>query len=359
MTESYIGVMSGTSLDGIDVALCEIDDETCVLKASLEYPFDEELKKRILKVIDSNTTLYELGKIDHDLALLFADSINLLLKQENINSNDIKAVGLHGQTMWHEASIFSMQLGDASIVSVKTGIDVVSDFRRKDMALGGQGAPFAPAFHEFIFKKLYKTCVVNIGGISNITLLGESLSGYDIGSGNVLLDFWINKHQNKAYDKDGLWAKSGSVHKELLFNLLSEEYFALEAPKSTGRELFNEAWLNIHMCKFSTIKPQDIQATLLELTAQSIKNEIIKYSLELVLICGGGSKNSFLMQRLKELLPNLKVVATDEYGASSDFLEAMAFAWFAKKRVHKEKVNLRSVTGSSKNSVLGAIYAKG
>jgi len=358
MNELYIGVMSGTSMDSIDVALCEISSTKCILKASLEFEFDEKLKKDILKVINSNTTLFKIGKIDYDLGVMFADSINALVEEENIDIKNIKAIGLHGQTLWHEPNIFSMQLGDPNIVSSRTGIDVVSDFRRKDIALGGQGAPFAPAFHNFLFQHLDDACVLNIGGMANISLLGDNLSGYDMGVGNVLLDLWISKHKNISYDKDGLWAEGGELNSELLESLLSDPYFQMSAPKSTGRELFNETWLYTHLEKFPKILVEDVQRTLLELTAKSIVDEIKKYPLKMVLVCGGGVKNIFLMQRLKQELEYLQVISTEEYGVSSDYMEAMAFAWFAKKRVHREAINLSLVTGAFKNGVLGAVYAK-
>jgi len=358
MIELYIGVMSGTSMDGIDVALCEISENSCSLVASLEFSFDKELKKEILEAISSSTTLFKVGKIDHDLGVMFAKSINELLKQENIEHSEIRAIGLHGQTLWHEPDMFSMQLGDSNVVSFKTGIDVVSDFRRKDIALGGQGAPFAPAFHNFIFKHLDAVCVLNIGGMANISLLGDNLSGYDTGGGNVLLDLWVSKNKNISYDKDGSWAKGGELHSQLLESLLSEPYFKMSAPKSTGRELFNEAWLYSHIEKFSNISPQDVQRTLLELTVKSITQEIKRYSLKRVLVCGGGVKNSFLMQRLKHELDYLEVETTDRHNVSSDYMEAMAFAWLARKRVHREAVDLNLVTGAFKNGVLGAVYAK-
>jgi len=358
MGELYIGVMSGTSLDAVDIALCEIDDNSCKLLQSYAYEFNAELKVQILEAINTTTTLYQVGKIDHELGLLFADAVNAFLQSENLERKDIRAIGLHGQTLWHESEHFSMQLGDANIVAARTGIDVVSDFRRKDMAYGGQGAPFAPAFHKFLFGDFDATAVLNIGGIANITLLQEPLLGFDTGTGNVLLDLWVQKHKNLSYDENGSWAKSGRMHQPLLESFLSDPYFKKKAPKSTGRELFNEAWLMAHLRDFSNVPFQDIQATLLEFTVQSIVLELKKYPLQLLLVCGGGSKNSFLMQRLQEELRHLRVTTTDAQGVSSDYLEAMAFAWFAKKRVHKEAVDLKDVTGASQNSVLGAIYAK-
>ena len=203
--ERYIGIMSGTSLDGVDVVLCEIDDLECTLISSLEYPIPLELKSDILTIIESKSTLESLGELDHRLGVLFTQAVGALLIRENIDASSIKAIGSHGQTLWHAPTgehPFSMQMGDPNILAAKTGITVVADFRRKDVALGGQGAPFAPAFHEFIFSNINDSLsIVNIGGMANITVLGEKLIGYDTGCGNVLLDLWISEHQNISYDK--------------------------------------------------------------------------------------------------------------------------------------------------------------
>jgi len=359
--ERYIGIMSGTSLDGVDVVLCEIDSKTCTLISSLEYPMPLELKSDILTMIESKTTLELVGQIDHRLGILFTQAVGALLIRENIDVSSITAIGSHGQTLWHEPNgvyPFSMQLGDANIITAKTGIPVVSDFRRKDVALGGQGAPFAPAFHEFIFSNIKASiAVVNIGGMANITVMGEKLIGYDTGCGNVLLDMWINKHQNESYDKDGAWAKSGEVDYTLLDAMMADAYFSLDYPKSTGREKFNEAWLDAMLTRrgssvCSLIVEQDVQRTLLELTALSISNEVLKFNTDLALLCGGGAKNSFLVERIKALMPNVEVAIAQ----NADEIEAMTFAWLAYKRIHKEVVNLKDVTGASDNAILGCVY---
>jgi anhydro-N-acetylmuramic acid kinase len=359
--EHYIGIMSGTSLDGVDVVLCEIDASICTLVSSIEYPMPQELKTDILTMIDGETSLELVGQIDHRLGLLFTQAVEALLMRENIDASSITAIGSHGQTLWHAPSgayPFSMQLGDANIITVKTGIPVVADFRRKDVALGGQGAPFAPAFHEFIFSNInVSIAVVNIGGMANITVLGEKLIGYDTGCGNVLLDMWINKHQNVAYDKDGAWAKSGEVDFSLMEAMMADDYFSLNYPKSTGREKFNEAWLDAMLTRrgssvCSLIVEQDVQRTLLELTALSISNEVLKFNTDVALLCGGGAKNSFLVERIKILMPNIEVAIAQ----NADEIEAMTFAWLASKRIHEEKVNLKDVTGASENAVLGCVY---
>ena len=354
--ERYIGIMSGTSLDGVDVVLCEINADECSLISSLEYPIPLELKADILNAIESDNRLEHIGELDHRLGLLFTQAVGALLIRENIDAKSIKAIGLHGQTLWHAPTgeyPFSMQLGDPNILNAKTGIPVVADFRRKDVALGGQGAPFAPAFHEFIFKNMNASVsVVNIGGIANITVLGEKLIGYDTGCGNVLLDMWMAEHQGEPYDKDGEWARTGTVDYSLLDRMILDEFFEAPYPKSTGREKFNNAWLQ-EFLSGHTHNPEDVQRTLLELTAMSIVNEVLKFNPDVTLLCGGGAKNAFLVERIKALMPNVEVaIATN-----ADQIEAMTFAWLAYKRMHNEKVNLKDVTGASENAVLGGIYA--
>ncbi len=357
--ERYIGIMSGTSLDGVDVVLCEIDALECILVSSLEYPLPLELKADILTMIEGKSSLEEVGKIDHRLGTLFTQAVGALLIRENIDVSTVKAIGSHGQTLWHEPRgeyPFSMQLGDPNILTAKTGISVVADFRRKDMALGGQGAPFAPAFHEFIFGNIKSSVsIVNIGGMANITVLAdtvnEKLTGYDTGCGNVLLDLWIAEHQGNSYDKDGEWARSGSVDYGLLDSMMSDDYFEQTYPKSTGREKFNKSWLQGHLSG-KTYNPEDVQRTLLELTALSISNEVLRFNRDVAVLCGGGAKNTFLIERIKTLMPNVEVIIA----GNADYIEAMTFAWLAYKRVHKETVNLKDVTGARDNTVLGGLY---
>jgi len=360
MSELYIGIMSGTSLDGIDIALCEIKSDSFELLHWAEHPFDKELKVDILTAIEGEITLKKLGKLDTRLGHLYANAINSFILTKKIDKKTISAIGLHGQTLWHEPNgehPFSMQLGNASLITAQTGVSVVSDFRQKDIALGGQGAPFAPAFHQYIFSRLKaNTAVLNIGGMANLTILGEKLTGYDTGCGNVFMDFWISQKKALTYDKDGEWGSSGEVSDELLKLTLLDPYFSLAPPKSTGREYFSTKWLDEKLQNFKTLKDEDIQATLLELTAISCANEVKKSSTNLLIVCGGGVKNTHLMKRLQEKLNGVKVVTSDECGVSSEFMEAMAFAWLAYKRIHKESINISSVTGASEDSILGALY---
>ena len=357
--ELYIGVMSGTSLDGIDIALCEIDDTSCKLIKAKEYPFDETLKDEILDIIANSVNIKQIGTIDIKLGHLYANAINDFMQTNSLDKNNIKAIGLHGQTLWHAPEgdfPFSMQLGDANSVVAKTGLKTVADFRGMDIAHGGQGAPFAPAFHQFLFGSLKgNIAVLNIGGMANITLLQKELKGWDTGCGNVLLDMWISQTQQKPYDKDGAFAKSGTLNTELLGAMLGDAYFKKQPPKSTGREYFNQTWLANYLPLFNTISDNDIQRTLLELTAKSVANDINDTQTNKLILCGGGSKNSFLMQRLNTLTA-CEIIISDTLGVSSDYLEAMAFAWFAYKRVHEEVVALHSVTGAKKDALLGAIY---
>ena len=360
MKKRYIGIMSGTSLDGVDIALCGIDATDCVLEASLSMPFDRGLKEQILLVIGGTTTLKEIGEIDHRLALEYATAVNLLLKQEKLTAKEIVAIGSHGQTLWHEPNgvyPFSMQLGNPSLLAVKTGIDVVADFRAKDVALGGQGAPFAPAFHKALFGHMQGCGVVNIGGMANITIFSSTLTGYDSGCGNVLMDMWIQQVKSEAYDRDGAWAESGSEDKALLERFLSDDYFKLNYPKSTGREYFNKSFLRKYLEPFDKIRDEDIQATLLALTVHSIADEIKKFDIQKLLVCGGGARNGYLMRKLQTTLPKVEVTSTESYGVSSDDMEAMIFAWFAYKRLQNETINLKTVTGAKYNTILGGVYA--
>ena len=360
MSEYYIGIMSGTSLDGVDVALCRIDAQECILEASYEHPFPSRLKEEILHTLSASVTLQQIGSLDHRLGALFAKAAAHLLEKEKIDPHTVTAIGLHGQTLWHEpqgSAPFTMQLGDPTLIAARTGIDVVSDLRRMNMAYGGSGAPLAPAFHRFIFQNIKSPfAVVNMGGIANITLLGEETIGYDTGPGNMLMDAWISKHKGIGYDKEGAWAREGEVDYTLLDTMMNDPYFAQPIPKSTGREKFNLEWLeSIQHLAFGVekvIQPVDIQRTLLELTALSISNEVLKYAPDILMLCGGGAQNSFLVERIAALMPNVQVGVMEH----ADMLEAMMMAWLAYKRVHKEPVILKDVTGARKDAILGALY---
>ncbi|OCG14466.1 anhydro-N-acetylmuramic acid kinase [Gilliamella sp. wkB292] len=367
MQNLYIGVMSGTSMDGIDIALVDITAGKVTSIISDCYPMPNSIKQQLLTLCDTKqTTLQDLGQLDHQLGLLFANSINQFLQNNHINKNQIKAIGCHGQTIYHQPTgnnPFTMQIGDANIIAAKTGIITIADFRRKDMAYGGQGAPLVPAFHKAVLQDPHiNRVILNIGGISNISVLipNQTVIGYDTGPGNVLLDGWINENLNQSYDKDAMWAKTGHIQQNLLHKLLDEAYFKLPAPKSTGRELFNLPWLHKKLAGMN-LKAQDVQATLVELTAISIEHEIEKLPISNnlpceLLVCGGGAKNPLIMQRLSTLLPNWTVLTTNDKGINSDDMEAIAFAWLAYCRINHIPSNIPEVTGASQAVCLGVIY---
>ncbi|YCI80049.1 anhydro-N-acetylmuramic acid kinase [Enterobacteriaceae bacterium] len=360
----YIGVMSGTSLDGVDVVLAAIDEHLVAQQASLSWPMPVALKEEVLAVCQGQTlTLAQLGRLDTRLGRLFADAVQALMKQEGLRPEDVMAVGCHGQTVWHEPqgdAPHSLQIGDNNQITARTGVTVVGDFRRRDMALGGQGAPLVPAFHQALLAHpVERRMVLNIGGIANLSLLipHQPVRGFDTGPGNMLMDAWIWRQKGKPYDKDAAWAMQGKVTLPLLQQFLSDPYFAAPAPKSTGREYFNYGWLERQLAGFPGLAPEDVQATLTELTAVSISEQVLlNGGCERLLVCGGGSRNPLLMARLAALLPGIEVSSTDEAGISGDDMEALAFAWLAYRTLSGLPGNLPSVTGATRSSVLGAIY---
>ncbi|HDH7822072.1 TPA: anhydro-N-acetylmuramic acid kinase [Raoultella planticola] len=360
----FIGVMSGTSLDGIDVVLAAINESVVAQQASLSYPIPVAIKEDILAICQGQTlTLSQLGQLDTRLGRLFADAVLALMRQENVQPTDIVAIGCHGQTVWHEPTgeaPNTLQIGDNNQIAAHTGVTVVGDFRRRDMALGGQGAPLVPAFHHALLAHpVERRMVLNIGGIANLSLLapGVPVRGYDTGPGNMLMDAWIWRQCGKPYDKDAQWASEGKVLLALLQNMLSDPWFALPAPKSTGREYFNYGWLERHLARFQGLRPQDVQATLAELTAVTIAEQVLlSGGCERLLVCGGGARNPLLMARLAALLPGTEVSTTDAAGISGDDMEALAFAWLAWRTMSGLPGNLPSVTGACEATVLGAIF---
>ncbi|OOF45897.1 anhydro-N-acetylmuramic acid kinase [Rodentibacter trehalosifermentans] len=369
-TQYYIGMMSGTSLDGIDIALVDFSFAQPKLLATDFTPMPQHLRKNITALVQSGeTTLQQLGELDHQLGRLYADCVNVFLQKHQLSPQNIQAIGCHGQTVWHSpkgAFPFTLQIGDMNLLAALTGITTIGDFRRKDMAFGGQGAPLVPAFHQALFfDPRCATVVLNIGGISNISLLipNQPVVGFDTGPGNTLLDQWIEKHKNVAYDKNGDWAAGGEVNEALLNALLDEPFFRQPPPKSTGRELFNLAWLEQKiqkLCQNSTaLLPQDVQATLVELTVCSVAEslKLIRTPLpKRLLVCGGGAKNTLMMQRLADRLPQWSIHTTNEFAMDSDYVEAAAFAWLAYRRMHNQPGNLPEVTGAKSAVGLGAVF---
>lgn len=360
----YIGVMSGTSLDGIDVVLAAIDEHLVVQLASYTHPIPLDIKNAVLAICQGQQlTLSQFGQLDNRLGKLFAQAVQILMEQQSLTHADVVAIGCHGQTVWHEPqgeAAHSLQIGDNNQIVALTGVTVVGDFRRRDMALGGQGAPLVPVFHHVLLAHpTERRMVLNIGGIANLSLLipGQVVKGYDTGPGNMLLDAWIWRQKGKAYDKDARWAGGGKVILPLLQQMLSDPYFAAPAPKSTGREYFNFGWLERQLTAFPGLAAEDVQATLTELTAVTISEQVLlSGGCERLMVCGGGSRNPLLMARLAALLPGTEVGTTDEAGISGDDMEALAFAWLACRTMSGLPGNLPSVTGASEASVLGAIF---
>lgn len=362
----YIGIMSGTSVDGIDAVL--VEDSSAGLKMAGQHSreFPSDLKNDILQLLSTfQVHLKKLGEIDARLGISYAEAVNALLRETKVNPKNVLAIGCHGQTVYHNPRgefPFTMQIGDGNKVAALTGIKTICDFRRMDVAFGGDGAPLAPAFHNgYLYSEQEARVILNLGGIANITILNKDESkvlGFDTGPANCLMDLWIQKIKNAKYDKDGQWAKSGTVNAELLNELCSEEYFTLPPPKSTGKELFNLAWLEEKLTKFKSLKSHDIQSTLCEFTAKTVADAIVKYAplCQAVYSCGGGSSNAYLQERLGHFLKGIKISTTDELGIPVQWVEAIAFAWLAKRRVEGKYGNIPSVTGAKSKVKLGAVY---
>lgn len=368
MANLYIGLMSGTSADGIDVALADFSKRTPRVIATHYVAYSPVLREKILALSQKGENeIQRLGELDIILGKEFAGAINALLEKQSLTAANIKAIGSHGQTIRHYPQPphkFSLQIGDPNTIAAETGIITVADFRRKDIALGGQGAPLVPAFHQHTLgDETLSRAVVNIGGIANITFLPKNhideIVGFDCGPGNALLDAWIHLRQHKDRDENGAWAAAGNIHSDLLKLLLDDPYFQLAPPKSTGREYFNLAWLQQRLWTVNAeISPIDVQATLTELTATAIMNDVRRYlSKGEILICGGGAHNKFLMQRLTELAkPEFTLDSTQKYGIDPDWVEAVAFAWLARQTMHHVAGNIPRVTGAQRAAILGGIY---
>jgi anhydro-N-acetylmuramic acid kinase len=357
----FIGIMSGTSLDGADAVLAEFSEPHPRSLASSSVPFPTDLRERLLAL--STTTgegLDAAGASAAHLAEIYAEAARRVIQNAGVPPKDIAAIGCHGQTVRHRPDLgYTIQLNDAARLAERTGIDVVADFRSRDIAAGGQGAPLVPAFHDAVFRDADRhRAIVNIGGISNATSLAPTLpaTGFDCGPGNVLLDTWTQRHLGKPYDEDGRWASQGKVDPELLRRMMDEPYLAKRPPKSTGREMFNEPWLMARLA--GTQAPADVQATLLEFTARTIVEAIQRYCgrPDEIFLCGGGARNPRLASRIADLTAPKSVRPTDDLGVPTGEVEAMAFAWLAMKCLRREAINLEAVTGAAHPCILGAVY---
>ncbi|MCP3675544.1 MAG: anhydro-N-acetylmuramic acid kinase [Gammaproteobacteria bacterium] len=362
MNELYIGIMSGTSMDAIDAVILDMN-ETPKVTHHVTIPFPKQLHADISQLINkAQTSLFNLGSLDVALANLYTVAINELLIKANISASDIRAIGCHGQTVFHQPEgtyRFSMQLGSGSYIAEKTAITTVTDFRNRDIAAGGQGAPLVPAFHQALLSDNNEDrLIINIGGISNCTWLPKNgeVSGFDIGPGNTLMDCWIKKCRNKPYDKDGQWAATGTFSEPLLNKLLKDEYFQKSAPKSSGREYFNLDWLELNeKTLFSKFKTEDIQATLLQLTACSIVDIINQYQSPYTYFCGGGVHNIQLIKQIDQLTDST-IVDINILGINPDQVEAAAFAWLAERCINNQTGTITSVTGAKHPVISGAVY---
>ncbi|KFZ38347.1 anhydro-N-acetylmuramic acid kinase [Shewanella mangrovi] len=364
-TGLYIGLMSGTSMDGVDAALVQFSEGQPTLLACHTENYPEHLYKGLQRLCQPGSDeINRLGRLDRVVGKIFAKAVNALLAKADVDAKDIVAIGSHGQTVRHMPNLevgFTLQIGDPNTIAIETGIDVIADFRRKDIALGGQGAPLVPAFHQQIFAKPgVNRMIMNIGGIGNVTWLpatGNEVLGYDTGPGNTLVDAWIQQVKQEPFDLNGEWAASGIASVPLLTQLLSHPYFLQPAPKSTGRELFNQAWLEQQLSEFSQLNEEDIQSTLLDLTCHSIATELTKLSNNgEVYVCGGGALNGELMKRLQALLPHHHIDTTSALGIDPKWVEGIAFAWLAMRHVAGLPANLPAVTGASREAVLGARF---
>lgn len=392
MTEFYIGLMSGTSLDGVDGVLAAFPSAASAesptkaeprvrVLASANAPFDAGFRAELLALnTPSDNELHRAALAGNRLAEVYAGVVQSLLRtarESGVDIRQIRAIGAHGQTVRHQPPVgsvhepasegfeaYTIQLGNPSRLAELTGLSVVADFRSRDIAAGGQGAPLAPAFHQYLFSQLDKAvAVLNLGGISNLTLLppassGVAVRGFDCGASNVLMDAWCQQHTGQPFDNEGAWAAGGALIPELLVSLLDEPYFAKTPPKSTGRDLFSASWLAAKLQPFKLRKAQDIQNTLAEFTVYPCLTGINSYqkNCESLIVCGGGTFNAHLMARFRAGLPGVRVTSSAEYGLPPLQVEAAAFAWLARQAVEGQAGNLETVTGAAGPRVLGAIY---
>ena len=368
MSSLYLGLMSGTSMDGIDAVVVEISSGgTCHVLASHNETFEPELQQQLLHAVSSKQiALHHLAQLDVRVARHFAKAANHVLQHHQIARQQIVAIGSHGQTLLHGADqspAYSMQIGDPNIIAEETGITTIADFRRRDIAVGGQGAPLVPCFHQSWLEKIEGVdAVLNLGGIANITLLGgageDPQLGFDTGPANTLIDAWVRHRLGKTYDQDGAWARQGQVHQQLLALLLQHPFFTASPPKSADINQFNLAWLEIALSSFKEISDIDVAATLVELSAVTVCQAVKQYAghCKKLIACGGGCHNHFLIQRIQAGLGAIQLELSEDYGIGVDWVEATAFAWLAFRHINKQSGNAESITGAKQKRILGACY---
>lgn len=353
--------MSGTSLDGVDAALIRFDPNGFHFVEAVFHAFDTALKNELLALNQTGgNELLRAAQAGNILAGRYASVVKSLLAKAKLPATSISAIGCHGQTIRHRPELgITIQIGNASLLAELSGIRVIADFRNRDIAAGGQGAPLVPAFHAAAFRSPnLNRAIVNVGGISNLTWLPQTgaITGFDCGPGNLLLDAWTQIHLGLAFDRDGAWSASGKVLPDLMQTMLTHPFFAEPPPKSTGRDMFHLEWLQAMLP--SQFSPEDVQATLLEISTRAIADSIKQYcpGSDEIFLCGGGAHNSALRRRLSAMLPGLPISLTDALGIDADWVEAAAFAWLAFQTQHGLPGNLPSVTGAKGTRILGAIY---
>ena len=367
MPQYFIGLMSGTSLDGVDGVLADFSDPKPRLASHQWCSYAPNLRAELLALnTPGSNELHRAALAANGVAQAYAGVVARLLADAGIPASQVLAVGAHGQTVRHrpgefDATGYTLQLLNPAMLAGLCGIEVAADFRSADVAAGGQGAPLVPLFHQAVFAQAGQdVCVLNLGGIANLTVLQASgaVAGFDCGPGNALMDYWCHLHTGAAFDAGGAWAAGGRVIAPLLARLLQEPFLQAPPPKSTGRDLFNPTWLAEKLQVFATVAPQDVQATLTEFTASACVGSINCYgnNSKLLRVCGGGALNSHLMARLSALLPGVDVASTAAQGVDPMQVEALAFAWLARKAQRREKLALQSITGARGTRVLGAIY---
>ena len=353
-------------MDGIDVAVVDVNGDVCRVLHAHSRAYDPALRAELFAAVANpqSVALDRIGRLETALGQVFATAIVDELRDAGIAADRITAIGSHGQTLRHtpEGDLpFTWQIGDPNIIAERTGITTVADFRRRDLAAGGEGAPLMPAFHRAVLGSASEVrAVLNLGGIANLTLLTREggTFGFDTGPASCLMDGWIERHRGKRYDENGDWAASGQVDQPLLERLLAEAYFARPWPKSTGRELFNMPWLDAHLRHGGKLAPADVQATLCELTAVSVAQAARKAGdAARLIVCGGGAHNAHLLRRLGAHLPNLSIEPSSVHGIDPDFVEATGFAWLASRTLAGKAGNIPSVTGARHSVILGAVYA--
>lgn len=369
----YLGLMSGTSMDGVDgVAVRFAHDSAPVVLAEAFVHFTEGMRDALFSLQQPGDNEIERAALAaNGLAARYAVCCHELLRAGNLSADDVRAIGAHGQTVRHRPEKgYTVQIQNAALLAELARIDVIADFRSRDVASGGQGAPLVPAFHATIFGAQDETrVVVNLGGISNVTILpvpgSGDVRGFDCGPANALVDLWAERHLGKPYDENGQFAASGTPDRALLDVLLDEPYFAQQPPKSTGRDLFNAQWLDARLKGFEALRPEDVQATLVALTAVTVAREIERYAMDCrtVYVCGGGARNPVMLDALRDALADgglggVPVATTDVLGVPPHHVEPLAFAWLAMRHVARKPGNMPSVTGAAGERVLGTCYPR-